>query len=413
MASGLRRVAKALGRPPEAVPADPRWLQPRLERIAPAALGPVGQVLEQRRERRPRGPGALRLRRRPHHRKTDLSPAWRVLWEAVLASGNRTLRPALGRFVYFLDELGVAPDAVTDEHAAAYRAALVADEIRKSPDKVFKNAIHAWNMAARQIDGWPQQRLSCRPTVKRVKLPLESFPRELPRRSRAVSSKSSPARSARSGGARRAAEPGDRRAVSPRAGALRLDPGPRRRSRRGDRRLGGARRARHGRARPAMDARPATGAEPRAASRRSRRCSSSSRKRYVRVSEADQKALARMAQRLAFKKQTGMTTKNRDRLRPLQDPGNLRRLLLLPDRLFARAEAGRRHPSCRASTAKMRWRSRSSWSPRSGARTSPMIHLDRNLHRPGDGRRLPGLRARGGEEPAADRVRTAACRRLR
>ena len=38
MGSGLRGVAKALGRPPEAVPADPSWLQPRLARVAPASM---------------------------------------------------------------------------------------------------------------------------------------------------------------------------------------------------------------------------------------------------------------------------------------------------------------------------------------------------------------------------------------
>src|SRR4051794_10675967 len=36
MISGLRGVARALGRPPEAVPADPRWLQLRLNKVQPA-----------------------------------------------------------------------------------------------------------------------------------------------------------------------------------------------------------------------------------------------------------------------------------------------------------------------------------------------------------------------------------------
>ncbi|WP_143152599.1 hypothetical protein [Marivita hallyeonensis] len=39
MVSGLRRVSKALGRSSADVPADPKWLQPRLQKIAPAALG--------------------------------------------------------------------------------------------------------------------------------------------------------------------------------------------------------------------------------------------------------------------------------------------------------------------------------------------------------------------------------------
>lgn len=39
MISGLRRVAKALGMPLSDVPADPRWLQPRLEKVASAPTG--------------------------------------------------------------------------------------------------------------------------------------------------------------------------------------------------------------------------------------------------------------------------------------------------------------------------------------------------------------------------------------
>jgi len=39
MISGLRRVAKAIGRAPQDVPCHGRWLQPRLAKIAPAALG--------------------------------------------------------------------------------------------------------------------------------------------------------------------------------------------------------------------------------------------------------------------------------------------------------------------------------------------------------------------------------------
>ena len=37
--SGLRRVAKALGRQPEETFAEPKWLQPRLSKVSPAVLG--------------------------------------------------------------------------------------------------------------------------------------------------------------------------------------------------------------------------------------------------------------------------------------------------------------------------------------------------------------------------------------
>ena len=177
MASGLRGAwrRRSGGRRRQSRPI-PGWLQPRLGRVAPASLNLSAKSWSNTVSNARAAMAHFGCVRRRHHRKTDLSPAWRVLWEAVLASGDKTLRPALGRFVYFLNDVGVAPEAVSDVHAAAYHQALVADEIRKSPDKVFKNALHGWNMAARQIDGWPQQRLLVPSTVKRVSLPREDFP---------------------------------------------------------------------------------------------------------------------------------------------------------------------------------------------------------------------------------------------
>ena len=106
--------------------------------------------------------------------------------------------------------------------------------------------------------------------------------------------------------------------------------------------------------------------------------------RHVPSSEAEQEALGDLSRRLAFNKPKGMTTKNRDRLRPLQDPKTLRRLLLLPERLFARAEHGgdtqaaalEREDAVAIAlllTAPIRRKNLVS------------IHLDQNLHRPGDG----------------------------
>ena len=107
MISALRRVAAVLNRAPEAVPADPKWLRPRLSRVAPPAVG-IGEktwsnVLSNLRAALSHLGVTSRTRRR-----ADLSPAWRRLWEMVLASKDPTLQPALGRFVRFVDRAGVA-----------------------------------------------------------------------------------------------------------------------------------------------------------------------------------------------------------------------------------------------------------------------------------------------------------------
>lgn len=95
--SGLRRVARALGRSPEEAPADPRWLQPRLAKVMPAALGLTPKswqnAVSDARSAMAHAGIVGRRQRRIH----DLSPAWQQLWRAVLASKDPTLPPALSR----------------------------------------------------------------------------------------------------------------------------------------------------------------------------------------------------------------------------------------------------------------------------------------------------------------------------
>lgn len=108
-------------------------------------------------------------------------------------------------------------------------------------------------------------------------------------------------------------------------------------------------------------------------------------RRHVKVSDADQKRLDNWNDRFAVKKCSGMTVKNRDRLRPLQDPTTLRRLLVLPEQLFDRAfQNGSSKQSALAQEDALAIaillycpiRRKNLFS----------IHLEQNLRRPGDGR---------------------------
>ena len=382
MASGLRCVAEALGRPPEAVPALPTWLQPRLERIAPASLGMSPKTWSNLLSNARAAFALFGCVGRRIHRKDDLSPEWRVLWEAVLASGNRTLRPSLGRFVYYLNSQGVAPSDVTDTQAATYHEALSADELRKSPDNVFKSALHAWNMAVRTIEGWPDRPLSIPATGRRIKLPLDSFPesfrvdletfRETLLHPDALDPDALDApRSVTT------ADQYERQlhrfaSILVHAGIpiLEID---------GLAALVAPKRAELG-LRRMLD---------RNGGHTSRGIDQIATilklvgRRFIRVSEAEQKALNRLAQRLGFRRQPGMTTKNRDRLRSLQDPATLRCLLDLPHELFTRAET---HADTQAAALE-----REDGLALAILLIAPIrrknlstIHLDRNLQRAGD-----------------------------
>ncbi|WP_209506703.1 MULTISPECIES: hypothetical protein [unclassified Ruegeria] len=101
MISGLQRTAKALALPPGDVPCDSRWLQPRLSKVAPAALGLTPKSWQNAVSDARAALAHFGLVERRFNRIEDLSPAWHALWADVLASGDKTLQPALCRFVHF------------------------------------------------------------------------------------------------------------------------------------------------------------------------------------------------------------------------------------------------------------------------------------------------------------------------
>jgi hypothetical protein len=98
-------MAEALGLPPERIPADPRWLRLKLMRIAPAALGVTPKSWSNTRSNVQAALQLFGITERRINRPADLSPAWSPLWTAVLATKDRSIKPILSRFVYFLNRL--------------------------------------------------------------------------------------------------------------------------------------------------------------------------------------------------------------------------------------------------------------------------------------------------------------------
>lgn len=117
MVSGLRRVANAIGRPPEDIPADTHWLQKRLADFLPASVGLTPKSWSNILSNARAGLAQCGVVKRRINRPTDLSPAWAQLWELALATGNRTVSSSASRFVYFLNALGVAPRVRTHKSA--------------------------------------------------------------------------------------------------------------------------------------------------------------------------------------------------------------------------------------------------------------------------------------------------------
>ena len=174
--SGLRRVAKALNRAPEQVPADAAWLQTRLSSFAPASIGLSPKTWSNALSDARAGLVLFGVVERRISRKSDLSPEWGALWEIVLRSGDRTLAHALPRLVHFLNRMEAPPHAVSLSDLEAYREALILNELSRSPDGAFRSAVSAWNLAVARVPEWPRQTFKLPSRSRRIALPPDAFP---------------------------------------------------------------------------------------------------------------------------------------------------------------------------------------------------------------------------------------------
>lgn len=174
--SGLRRVAKALGRPPAETIADPKWLQPRLMQIAPVALGLTDKSWQNAISDARAAMARVGIVKRRQRHMDDLQTDWLELWQGVFASRNHTLIAGLGRFIHFLSNLGVAPDEVTQGHAEAFLQGLRQEEIAKDPEASWRYAINAWNRATTLIEGWPNHLLALPKRRNVIKRPDRALP---------------------------------------------------------------------------------------------------------------------------------------------------------------------------------------------------------------------------------------------
>lgn len=380
--SGLRRVARALGRAPEEVPADPKWLQPRLAKVMPAALGITPKAWQNALSDARSAMARAGIVKRRYKLVDDLTPPWRALWQAVLDAKDPTLPTALRRFVHFLSALEIAPQDVTQAHADAYLAALEADEISKSPQTAWRAAINCWNLAAQRIAGWPTITLSLPSRLKHYTRPDPDLPPALRADiDRLMQELASPDPFA---------EDATTRALRPQT----LKQYTYRLKRIASEMLAAGV--------PAAQLQSVTAlCEPARAEQAlrtlaERRGNSSSGfigsiagllrdiARREGLDEETQSRLADLARRAGVPPQKGMTRKNRDRLRVLQDERTLRRLLELPERLFTAATRATDYQRALAREEAVAIGILINCPLRVGNLAG--LHLERHIQRPGEGR---------------------------
>jgi integrase len=99
------------------------------------------------------------------------------VWQRLLDRIDKGYwRRGLTRLACYCTVMGIPPEDVTVETLFGLYAALDAEETVKDPRNLLKQNISSWNRCVKDIDDWPQTRLSSPFTKTPWTMPLDAFP---------------------------------------------------------------------------------------------------------------------------------------------------------------------------------------------------------------------------------------------
>jgi integrase len=156
-AAGIRTIARVLGRPPAAIPADPVLLGPLLNSVRPARVGLGKQTFMTAKSRLRRLQRQLGLAKIPARNCKPVDPDWLNLVDGV---EQRKHRLPLMRLLRWLSAEGIRPQTVTRNDLLRFQTVL-GTMMLGQPQIRWHQVARAWNHAAATIPGWPAITLPC------------------------------------------------------------------------------------------------------------------------------------------------------------------------------------------------------------------------------------------------------------
>jgi integrase len=155
IASSLRRMCQLAQSAPTTTPASHDALRRRLDGFVPAQVG-----MSPKRFQNISSDVNFALRRyvRPPPRGTrGLTPEWQALHRAL---NTKSLQCALPGFLRFCSDRAISPQTVSDRVVEAYGHWIQYETFRARPRSCWRQTIVAWNRAVDTINGWPRVRLT-------------------------------------------------------------------------------------------------------------------------------------------------------------------------------------------------------------------------------------------------------------
>jgi integrase len=171
--SAVRQVARLVGGMPADIPANPEALRRALNLVTPAAAGMTPIRLRNVKSYLTAAldlTGAKVVRRR---RLVGLAPSWLALLVRV---EDRYERARLSRFFTYGSATGIEPDQVDNELVSAFAESLQRNSLLERQSQIVRDLCLTWNRWAGRIAGWPAVQLTVPNRRRDYAFPVTAYP---------------------------------------------------------------------------------------------------------------------------------------------------------------------------------------------------------------------------------------------
>ena len=178
--SAIETVCHILGSTPEIVPANMRFVRQRLRQINHLKVRKrkgTGHISEKTFQNTlSLLVAAMKIAKTDNSQtgcQPSMSSAFQELYDKI---PDRFLGYKLARFFRYCSLNGIAPDSINDQVIAEFEAHVVSESLHRDPPKVARDAVLTWNKLRENIVGWPNIRLTRKPSRPPWTFPLETYP---------------------------------------------------------------------------------------------------------------------------------------------------------------------------------------------------------------------------------------------
>lgn len=171
--SALRTIERLADAPLSSIPATPVALRACLDRISHVAVGMSDGRWNNIRSLSMAALTQVGVRTLTRRTRQPLDDTWDDLRNRLPDAGSRA---GLSRFMSFCSANAIAPDGVTPAMFEQFGQALRDDSIAPDPGQTYRTACMLWNQAVADIAGWPSVVVPVPDRSRRYAMQWEEFP---------------------------------------------------------------------------------------------------------------------------------------------------------------------------------------------------------------------------------------------